>query len=95
MLAKEGLNGEASGKVVAARLAQGTFMHSYSAGHNVLLEFAAGERPDKGEHVDFIYFWDASHGDEFSIQTCKDRQHSLQRKIMNPEDLVLGRGALS
>ena len=63
-------------------------MHSDDAGRCVSLAFAAGGRHDKGEHVDLSYFLDAAHGDEFSHQTCKDRQDLFKRKIINPEDPV-------
>ena len=55
--------------------------HSDDSGRCLSLTFAAGGRTDKGEHMDATYFLDAAHSDEFSHQTCRDRDRRLRRKL--------------
>eukprot|EP00973_Karenia_brevis_P047921 6651110-Karenia_brevis.AAC.1 len=38
--------------------------------------------------MDLTYFLDAAHGDEFSHQTCRDRDRRLKKKATNPADPV-------
>ena len=64
-------------------------LYSDDAGNCVSLPFASGGKTDKGEHVDLTYFLNAAHGDEFSHQTCRDRdQQFKKRNIVNPDDSV-------
>ena len=40
------------------------------------------------EHTDLTYFLDAAHGDEFSHQTCRDRDKLFKKKTLHPSNPV-------
>ena len=63
-------------------------LHSDDAGRCVSVPFAQGGKTDRGEHVDLTYFLDAAHGDEFSHQTCRDRDRLFKRKPLHPSEPV-------
>ena len=66
--------------------ATGAYLLLYSddAGRCVSVPFAQGGKTDRGEHVDLSYFLDAAHGDEFSHQTCRDRDKLFKKKAIHP-----------
>ena len=63
-------------------------LHSDDAGRCVSIPVAQGGKTDRGEHVDLAYFLDASHGDEFSHQTCRDQEKLFKKKPVHPSEPV-------
>lgn len=63
-------------------------LYSDDAGKCVSTVFAQGGKTDRGEHVDLTYFLDAAHGDEFSHQTCRDRERIFRKKAPHPSEPV-------
>ena len=63
-------------------------LHSDDAGRCVSIPFAQGGKTDRGEHADLTYFLDAAHGDEFSHQTCRDREKLFRKKVAHPSEPV-------
>ena len=63
-------------------------LHSDDAGRCVSVPVAQGGKIDRGEHVDLTYFLDAAHGDEFSHQTCRDREKWFKEKPVHPSEPV-------
>ena len=63
-------------------------LYSDDAGRCVSVSFAQGGKTDRGEHLDLTYFLDAAHGDEFSHQTCRDREKLFKKKTIHPSEPV-------
>ena len=49
---------------------------------------AVGGPVDGAKHTDLEYFLDAAHGDEFSHQTCRDREKLLKKRAIHPSEPV-------
>jgi hypothetical protein len=63
-------------------------LNSDDAGRCVSVPFAQGGKTNRSEHTDLSYFLDAAHEDEFSHQTCRDRDRLFKKKALHPPNPV-------